>query len=153
LPTHKNRENKAADPENSELPTMTKTGQPSPTAKATEPHDPEPNPRNERDGSTPSGHAPNGQATKTPWDSATDWTKRADRAAKALPPNREASDLETEKTDKDAGENEPAANSAGRETPRREPENPTTGKEDTRLAKSEIIATKYKGEKTDRRPA
>jgi hypothetical protein len=87
--------------------------------------------------------------------------------------------LETEKTDKDAGENElrttastpsaqptktrpekrdsprqkPAANSAGRETPRREPENPTTGKEDTRLAKSEIIATKYKGEKTDRRPA
>ena len=58
--------------DNSEPETTKRTGQPNPKAKATEPHDPDPHPRNERDGATSDGQAPNGNATNTPRDPATD---------------------------------------------------------------------------------
>lgn len=59
----------------------TNTEQPKPTARATEPHDPEPQPENEADGATADGQAPSGNATSKPPEEAHHDTKADERRA------------------------------------------------------------------------
>jgi hypothetical protein len=62
----------------------TTTRRPNPAANAAEPHDPDPQPRNERRGRTPEGHAPDGSTTNRPRaPGETDRTQAADRKASA----------------------------------------------------------------------
>ena len=128
-------------------------GTPSPAARASDAHEPEPNPEKhddaERDGASPAGHARPGDDTHTPPEAATACTQATDRAASAPRPDPNADARNTRSRAEGTDERTTASTPRAHPTttcPRtsgstartaathaddgeREPENPTTGAE------------------------